>query len=230
MKGFLLKKSKGDTFAKNWKKYFFALDNDKLMYSDKETDTKTAKTLFTSSFSRVEDGSDVYQKNYTIVLHGDHSVVLCAATESEYNEWMMKIAEVIRNNRNIKADPDSGAKQFNVSWSVFKESELRDLLKAYDREEKYQIEQTRVLYLQKMTDIIARIAKIDQSDAKANLQLSQKFALIDSKSQEYSDHTRRHAVFHTLPIDKQDFIQTVRKDPSAYLAEIIGFGINDFSN
>ncbi|KAI3656606.1 hypothetical protein MP638_003033 [Amoeboaphelidium occidentale] len=227
MKGNLAKKVKGDaSLSKNWKKCYFNLDNDKLMYADKEADNRTTKTLFTSSFVKVEDSSAENQKPFTFTIHADYPLVLSASTEQEYNDWIMKLKEVIRNNRNIKADSaENKNKQVEVDWAVFKESELRDLLKSYDREEKYLTETTKILYLQKMTEIIQKLQKIDPSSKVFVPEIS----ALDSKSQEYAEIQQRRSKMQQMPTEEKDFLVVVKNDPAAYLAEIIGFGINDFS-
>lgn len=75
-----------------------SLHEDKLVYSEKENDAKSAKTILTNTFQDVQDSSDAMKKPLTFTIGGATPVVFTAGNEAEHKDWMLKLGEVMRNN------------------------------------------------------------------------------------------------------------------------------------
>ena len=107
---------------------------------------------------------------------------------------------------------------------MFKEADLRDFLKSYDREEKYQIETTRIFYLQKMKEVLRKLNEL-QGDGKAHIPENSK---LESKAAEYEESKRRKEKFAPLFDDPKALLEAVKADPEGFISNVSGLSLSDF--
>lgn len=143
-------KGNDSAFGKPWKKKYVVLYQGKLVLTDKENDSKNVKTLLTNEFTNLSDVSEELKKQFCFrITGGERPITFCCGSDEEFQKWTKHIRQIIHLYTSTVAFTES-----EMDYTTFDETELKQVLKAYDREAKYAIEITRLNYLQKMANIL----------------------------------------------------------------------------
>lgn len=110
MQGTLHKRSKNDSaFSRTlfaWKKFYFILHSDSLIFSEKQGES-SVKTIKTDTFHAVEDVSDDQKRKFSFEVSAETPLILSAASEKEYDDWISAIKSIIKFNKILHSDGKS---------------------------------------------------------------------------------------------------------------------------
>ncbi|KAI3653404.1 hypothetical protein MP228_001351 [Amoeboaphelidium protococcarum] len=226
-KGFLAKKSKNQgTFTKNWKRQYFTLYEDKLIYADKENVAeKDCKVILTAVITSVLDVSKENMKSHCFQICAQNNIVLQAADENEFKLWVDAIQQVIESNEisAINSASQSAQVEPKLDWRTFREVELRDIVKSMEHEEKYQIEMTKLTHLYKIKDVLQTVNTkeiVEQIEALNQSETA-------DRVREYSEEKLIREKFSQLLEDRQQFLEFIVNNKTLFLSEISGLYAKD---